>query len=252
MRKLNDYKNDLSSIVVKTQEFTRKTLKQSNFLGKYIACLLAALCLINSHFLLFLRLQKSKKSNLKIEFNINGTFQTNFYNNQTFECTSEFYVWYTSFLETTWFWVDIFIFFFIPFTTMCITFLFIKFKLNTVNRNYASFLQDKTQNTHNKSIYSRKIERNKHIVCVLFGTNVYFFFSILPFFLFNILKTFNNLLSSRELQFVKPIVDILFFSNNALNIFFYGLTSKEFRKMLNGIFCKRKKRQSNTEKKNCA
>ena len=70
MRKLNDYKNDLSSIVVKTQEFTRKTLKQSNFLGKYIACLLVVLFLVNIHFLIFLRLQKSKKSNLKIELNL--------------------------------------------------------------------------------------------------------------------------------------------------------------------------------------
>ena len=125
---------------------------------------------------------------------------------------------------------------------MCITFLVIKFKLKTVNKNYASILQDKTQNNHNKAIYLKKMKRNKHIVCFLFGTNIYFFFSILPFFLFNILKTFNNLLSSKETQFVKPIEDILFFSNNALNIFFYGLTSKEFRKMLERNFWHKRKK----------
>ena len=200
-------------------------------MGKALLIVIVFLFLMNFHFLLFLNIKEFPNIN-QVDKN-----ETSSHHHGHLECASELGTWYSNFMDKTWFWVDIFVYFVIPFLTMCITFSIIKFKLKSINRNYATILLDNTYNNYNKSIYLRKIKRNNKIIHFLLGTNTYFCLSIVPFIFFSLFKSMNKYLSERDIYYVRFLVEILFYSNNALNIFFYGFTSKEFRKALKRVFC---------------
>ena len=144
-----------------------------------------------------------------------------------FECAADLGSWYSNFMDRTWLWLDMFIYFVIPFLTMCITFSIIKLKLKSINRNYAAILLGQTCNNNNK-----RIRRNRKSIKVLFGTNTYFCLSIIPYFIFSLLKNQTSDFTAKEIFYIKSLVDILFYSNNALNLFIYGFTSKEYRKAI--------------------
>jgi hypothetical protein len=217
--------------------------------GKLLLIFFVFLFVINSHFLLFLKINRyclriNERPNMK-----NLSFKIEYTQNMTrhflvhFECAAILGSWYSFFMDKIWFWVDIFVYFVIPFLTMCITFSIIKLKLKSINRNYAAILLDNTYNNYNKRIYLRKIRRNKKIIYIIFATNAYFCLSIVPFFIFSLLKNLNSYLSPNVILYVKSLVDILFYSNNAFNIFFYGLSSREYRKTLKRMFFSTQKRQ---------
>jgi hypothetical protein len=180
---------------------------------------------LNIHFLIFLKIKESHETFPEITKNNSNLFDK-------LECAAELGTLYSKLMDYVWIYVDIFVYFFVPFITMCITFSIIKTKLKEINRNYASICLDKRFNNHIKRIYLRKIKRNNKIIYVLFGTNLYFCISILPFFIFSIFKEANAKLNVNESYYLKSLRDFLFYSNNALNIFFYGFTSKDFRRTM--------------------
>jgi hypothetical protein len=132
--------------------------------------------------------------------------------------------WYKSFIENTWVYLDMIIVFLIPFITMTFSFIFTFVIVKNANQNYVEFLSDRNRKL-NRSIYERKINRNKRIVLKLFLTNVYFLASILPYYLFVFFL-------ERNYGFLKNFVMCLFYSNNALNFLFYGITCARFREEL--------------------
>ena len=249
----NANKDEFSSLAVRARTFTKRVLSRKRLERKLLVIFFVFLFAINIHFLLFLkinpyRLRINERQNIKnlsviIEYTQNMTRHFLVH----FECAARLGSWYSYFMDKIWFWVDVFVYFVIPFLTMCITFSIIKFKLKSINRNYATILLDRTYNNYNKRIYLRKIRRNKKIIYIIFATNVYFCLSILPFLIFSIMKNLNCYLSSKEFFYVKFLVEILFYSNNAFNFVFYGLTSKEYRKALKRMFSFDKKTQTKTK-----
>ena len=132
---------------------------------------------------------------------------------------------YKDFMQNTWIYIDISIIFLIPFMVMIFSCLFTFFKVKNVNENYAEYLLDKAR-ALNRGIYTRKINKNKCILFKLFIINGYFLASVLPYFVFVVF------LESGEFRFLKNFIMCLFYSNNALNVFFYGVTCGRFREEL--------------------
>jgi hypothetical protein len=234
-----------SSFVLRTQTFFKCKMNKKKLLSKVFMVLVTFLFFLNSHFLIFLQIKESFNiSEIKINedtyhndssSSVSIETKSNFSNEKIydhFECAPELGTWYSKFMDNAWFWVDIFIYFFIPFFTMCITFSIIKFKLKTINRNYASMLLEREYVNYNKRIYLKNIKRNNKIIYVLFGINLYFCLSIVPFSIFTLFKNITANLSLEESFYLKSFVEVLFYSNNALSIVFYGFTSKDFRKTL--------------------
>ncbi len=258
-----------SLLVLRTQSIFKRRMNKKKLLGQAFTILIAFLFFLNSHFLIFLQIKenlnlsqvKATEDSYHNETASPSSFSPSIENKSNFsneniydhvECAPELGTWYSKFMDNAWFWVDIFVYFFIPFITMCITFSVIKTRLKTINRNYACICLDKRFNNHIKNIYLRKIKRNNNIIYVLFGTNLYFCISIVPFFIFSIFKEANFNLSVKESYYLKSIVDVLFYSNNALSIVFYGFTSKDFRRTLKRMlgleccFAKKKKSTGNS------
>ena len=244
----NDNTSDSTSFALRVQAFTKKIINRKRLLGKVLGVVVVFLFLINIHFLLFLKVKKNTNMNENTFLKKNKSYQNLTHTSREhFICSAELDSWYANFMDKTWFWVDVFVYFVIPFMTMCFTFSIIKFKLKSINRNYATILLDRTYNNYNKRIYLRKIRRNKKIIYIIFATNAYFCLSIVPFLIFSIMKNLNCYLSSKEFFYVKSLVEILFYSNNAFNFVFYGLTSKEYRKALKRMFSFDKKTQTKTK-----
>jgi len=253
-----------SSLVLRTQSIFKRRMNKKKLLGQAFIALIAFLFFLNSHFLIFLQIKKNLNlSQIKAtedtyhnetasSFSESIENKSNFSNENIYdhvECAPELGTWYSKFMDNAWFWVDIFIYFFIPFITMCITFSIIKFKLKTINRNYANMLLEKEYVNYNKSIYLKNIKRNNKIIYVLFDINLYFCLSIVPFSIFTLFKNLTANLSLEESYYLRSFVEVLFYSNNALNIVFYGFTSKDFRKTFKKMFrLEEKSKKSNSSR----
>jgi hypothetical protein len=241
-----------NSLTKQTQAKIRQLLKlPTDEIGKAVIALVLFIFVINIHFILFLRLKEQQHSPMMSvqSYFKNLTFSNTSSDKMLFfartserhivlECSSDLGTWYIKFLEEVWFWVDMLVYFMVPFITMCITFSIISFKLKSINENYASCLHENHSNTHNKLKFVKKIRRNRKIIQILLAINVYFCLSILPFFTFTIFKENEWYSSIRDNHKIKTFVEILFYSNNAFNFFFYGITSKDYRSELTRIFQK--------------
>ncbi len=140
---------------------------------------------------------------------------------------------YSYFLDHIWFFIDMFVYFCAPVIVMFVCFAFVYMKMQKINRKYAVFMAAKSNKT-NRRIWKRKVERNKRIVRRLAIKYVYFVLSILPYFLYNIFNSDRT----RDYEFIETLLLLLFYSNNSLNFFFYGLTCKAFRQELLRIVSK--------------
>ena len=199
------------------------------------------LFVMNSHFILFLRVNEGLKAALRrpqkanysrtINTSISSLYEISEETKHLYEfseCTSDYGSYYEKFLENVWFWVDIGIYFLIPFFTMSIAFFVIKFKITKINANYNNFLVDSHYN-YNKNNYLKKIRKNNKIIYLLLLINMFFFVTILPFFVFSIFKEKSTYMGDSDYVLYKSFVEILFYANNAFNVFFYGVTSKKYR-----------------------
>jgi len=125
---------------------------------------------------------------------------------------------------------------------MSISFFIIYTQVKKSNQKYARFLAQKKYKS-NARIYLKKIRLNKQMLLRLSLVNAYFFASIMPHFVFNIfLRGGDEHFSASTNYLIKTFVEILFFSNNALNFFFYGISSEKFRQELVRIVKRQPKR----------
>ena len=174
--------------------------------------------LINLHYILFFKLNFPKTPVIYQKINSN---KSHLFIPET-ECSPSG-SYYTNIMNTRyWLIIDMFFSFVIPFITMSFTFVFVCRKFIILNKVYTWWL---TQNPANKIIFNKKIRKNKRALLKLFLVNFYFLVSILPYFLFKIYWE-NNF------TFLESFFMILFYSNNALNFFFYGTSCKKFRQIL--------------------
>ena len=255
-----------NEVTIVQEPYARKFSKHmlsysSSMVKKFKNILLVTLVLllvINMHFLMFLNvhlnLNKFTSANKYprngnsfhehvLEDNYRFLNETHFvsYNNQTMhslknlslveivglsECSARKNTVYWYFLHFVWFWLDMIVYFVVPFLTMTISFILIFIKVRKSNRNYRGYLITENRKYNNR-IYLKKIKKNQRIIVKLFVVNLYFFLSIFPYFLFNI---FVKNVSVNRHSLAENLVSILFYSNNALNFFFYGVTSQKFLK----------------------
>ena len=189
----------------------KKKIKIEKNFKLILACIIILIIGLNSHVFLFFKVKIEK-------FLFNISIKNILSLKEVFDISTcvPYSEWYKYFLQNTWIYIDISIIFLIPFMVMVFLFLFTFFKVKNVNENYTEFLLDKAR-ALNRSIYTRKINRNKCILFKLFIINAYFVASVLPYFVFVVF------LETGEFRFLKNPIMCLFYSNNALNLFFYGV-----------------------------
>jgi hypothetical protein len=233
------------SYLYEISKFNLKTLKKksnnyqirresSNSLGTKIhKTLLATVCalfLINFHFILFLNLNLNVDSDvdrktinfLEVKtFNLNITVRA--------ECSPYRHKFYLHFLRNIWVWIDMIIYFLVPFSVNFIAFFFIFFYIKRLNGRYLALLniENYKSNTH---IYLKRMRKNRRIVWRLFTLNAYFFFSSLPSYV-----SYYSLILTNSHLILNYFYYLFFYSNNSLNFLFYGLTSQKYRCELQSI-----------------
>ena len=215
-------------------------------------CLLMIFAL-NIHLLVFVKIQNEINMNTFQQINLSSFTSINqtsliFINTNTHEklvtnikCGALKNSFYSYFLEKIWFFIDFFVYFFIPALVKLVCFSFVWVKMNNANKKYAHLISNKSYKS-NIRIYKKKLERNKAIVTRLLINYLYFVMTVLPYFLFNIFLSNNRQQPSlTNYDFIEIVLLILFYSNNSMNFFFYGITCKSFRqellRILEKVFC---------------
>jgi len=197
-----------------------------------------SLFLINVHFILFHTINYElvdimNEANDSV-LNQNFDFKNQMHKKLYYACSPLKGSSYEYFLHNIFFWVDAFVYFCLPFASMTISFVLILFIVIKSNQRYSNFIKDDSYKANSK-IYFKKIEKNKKIILILTVINSYFFFTIFPYFLFNI---FVLKIDSENKMVLKLLSNVLFFSNNSLNILFYGFSSQKYRNEFFKLFGK--------------
>jgi hypothetical protein len=245
----NKSKTDKTITTQKPSNINTDSAKFLIKIRKILLLTLSVLCLLNIHFILFLNIHLNMddvnftRENSKI-LEVIDLFSVMKHNTNIdihVECSPYRYEFYVHFLRNIWVWIDMIIYFLIPFSVNLIAFLFIFFYINRLNKRYSNFLniENYKSNTH---IYLKRMRKNRRIVWRLFTLNAYFFFSSLPSYV-----SYYSLDFTRTHLFLNYLCYILFYSNNSLNFLFYSLTSEKYRNELLKIF--RNKRSLSFSKK---
>ena len=215
-------------------------------------CLLMIFAL-NFHLLVFVKIQNELNMNTFQQFNLSSFTNINqtsliFINTNThgklvpnIKCGALKNSFYSYFLDKIWVFIDFFVYFLIPALVKLVCFSFVCVKMNNANKKYAHLISNKSYKS-NRRIYKKKIKRNKAIVKRLLINYLYFVMTILPYFLFNIFLSNNRQQTSlKNYGFIEIVLLILFYSNNSMNFFFYGIACKSFRqellRILEKMFC---------------
>ena len=223
--------NTINKTITMTNDFivpenSRKTIDHKKIIQNTFFTLCVIVFLLNLHFILYFNLEANTNDKTSKQQSLLGLV-SNTSPNFTFNSSLVFTkclpkgLSYTNFMKEWWNIIDLFFTFFIPFLTLTVTFVFILLKLKRLNRIYLNLSKENS----NKLIYLKKIQRNKLVLLKLFFVNFYFFISIFPYFLF---KTFLEI----NYPFLNTFFTILFYSNNALNIIFYGFSCQTFRQTI--------------------
>lgn len=198
--------------------------------------------MINFHFILFLSINLNVEANFEKEkvhvleelvkydatmFDQNMDKETHIIIHA--ECSPYNHEFYVHFLRNIWVWIDMIIYFLIPFTVNLTSFLFIFVYIKRLNKRYTNLLHIENYKP-NAHIFLKRMRKNRRIVWRLFSLNSYFFFSSLPSYV-----SYYSLIWTRTHLFINYLCYIFFYSNNALNFLFYGLTSEKYRVELMNI-----------------
>lgn len=142
---------------------------------------------------------------------------------------------YLHFLKNIWDWTDFCIYTLIPFLVMSVCSLIIFIQIRRTSSKYFSILRMSGKEINKKNML-RRFNRNRQILYMLLITNIYFFFSLLPFFIFVLVFSRKILVSSNALFSVR----MCSFTNNAINVVFYGFSSQKYRDELFSLFISKK------------
>jgi hypothetical protein len=129
-------------------------------------------------------------------------------------------------LRSIWVWIDMIVYFLVPFSVNLVSFFAIFFYIKRLNGHYASLLSNKSYKP-NAHIYMKRMRKNRRIVWRVFLLILYFFLSSTPAYIF-----YYSLILTRTDLFLSNLFYVLFYSNNALNFLFYGCTSQKYRCVL--------------------
>ena len=205
----------------------RKLLK---LFTKILSATLLAVFLMNIHFFLFIDLIENTseiQSSQFIAFLNDSLNASDLYQNTDavmYQCGPGKHTIYWYFLKI-WFWLDMFVIFAVPLMVISVSFAYIFLRLKKINANYDNFLANKDY-APNTRIYLRKIKKNKSILRKLFIVNMSFIVCIVPFFVYSVL---NQVVVFKSHYIAENVVNILYYSNHAMNFFSYGIVNHRFR-----------------------
>ena len=198
--------------------------------------------LLNMHYLIFLRLYRDSNDNIVLNklgeklgkyprkknstsslYNFTEKLLTT--NLLGLTCYAQESTPYEYFLQVVWIWMDLSVYSLIPFITNMICSLIIIVRVRKLNQNYTQFLMNKMYE-YNKKNYERKIKKNHQICLMLLNTNLYFFISMLQFWIF--FYFFRDSKDQIE-NLIYLYVYIILYTNNAIDFVIYSLSSQKYR-----------------------
>ena len=142
---------------------------------------------------------------------------------------------YSNFFRSVWSWMDLCMFCLIPFVVIVFGNSIILFKL---------FQRSRTSNKQNKNQETRQ-GRHHHqssMTAMLCTLNTVFFITTLPISIYNIGYTYWYSITDpkviAKLELWWSVVNMLMYTNNALNFLLYSLSGSRFRKELKRVLCR--------------
>ena len=231
----------LAVTTIKPEELRMKK-SFTEFLARHITVdvviltIFVLICILNSHYVLFLRLyvEKVEQKKFAAPFSIRKNSEPTFIMMK--QCLAAPYSKYENFLQNLWFWLDMSVYSIMPFMVMCFCSIIIMAEFKSVNSNYSRLVATEGH-SHNRHNFLRKIKKNRQICLMLFNSNLFFLFIMLQywicFFIFKDNDAKNELLL--ELQ---SFVYIFLYTNNAFEFLIFGITSEKYRQQLYSLFVK--------------
>ena len=220
--KMTNKADDNGRVFIRSNSLMIKQFKTIIFLS------ICFMFLMNIHFLLVLDIHRDMNSTLAVIFDEFLEQKMNTINKFTALCMPSVSSAYFVYSTRVWLWLHMCVFFVVPVVIMSLAFILISVKIRKANAIYARFLTfvDYAQNSH---IYLSKMNKNRRIVRITFLANVYFILSITPYFIY---YGFIQAHFSQTFMLLELLVKILLYSNNALSLVFYGVSSQGFRREL--------------------
>ena len=208
-----------------------------------VAILVTVLFILNSHYLIFLKLNLTVFSNFDSVPQKHSTNNTsNNFNGSLENSTIEEYIcfplhdgWYKFFLNDLWIWIDFFVYSIIPFVVMGICSYIILTKIRKKSNELFKTLSRTSQS--DKSNFHKRLKRNRQLLYMLLITNFYFLISLLPCCLSFLIFRGSETKSIHG----QLIVHILLYTNYSFNFLFYGFSSQKYRKEFLALFIKKSK-----------
>ena len=195
------------------------------------------LSLMNIHFLVFLKVYKIdfldflNAPPINSEKEIGDGFKV-FLNEKNFfnlkKCFAKSGTFYEQFLKTKWFLVDMSVYSLLPLISMFVSSGIIWMKFKKINENYSRFISNESNTQHNKSIYFKKIKRNRQICLIILNSSAYFFFSM-GFYWMCFLIFHNSVIQNEFFNELQSFVYIFLYTNNAFDFVIYGFSSSAYR-----------------------
>jgi hypothetical protein len=251
--RLKPVKNEMKKLTKVTSVDKNDTFLRNNNNRKFkitighadytILLIMIILFLFDSHYLLWMRLSDPEISNSTLN---NETLVTK-------QChpslNKQFY--YNKFLATTWVWIDLFLYSYIPFVIMMVCTVLITYKLYKVNKNIGRSKMSNNNQQHqsisnqNQTFIKKRAKKTNQIYKLLILINVCFFVLVTPLVLSNSLG-----ILVIENKIILELVYILSYSNHCINFVFYGLSCKIYRTILyDCLLNKNKNNQINSNNK---
>jgi hypothetical protein len=216
-------------------------------IGHLISLISLILIILNSHYLIFLKLNVIDVSGV-LEQSLDSCypdFITNIIdNNQTKEfplnqnankissvimCYPKIDSNYFNFLNHLWVWIDLLIFSLLPFLIMVMFSIIVLIEIKAKGKHILD---------HNKgTVIEKPKQRNRQILIMLSLTNLYFIFCTFPLCLYIALQKLNK----NEPNIFQIIFQVISYSNNSINFLFYYLFSHKYRHVLKLIFMNKNK-----------
>jgi len=142
---------------------------------------------------------------------------------------------YFEFIIHQWIWIDLTVYAALPFVTMSCASIIILIMLRKRSFEYFNHIRNKNRRFLRK--YAERLKNEKQIIYMLLVNNFYFLLTLLPYcIVFGIYRGSKK--ESETQKLVELFVYILLYTNNAFNFLLYGITSKNYRTKLKGLFFK--------------
>jgi hypothetical protein len=233
------------------ETFNCHFLRQYNKVDFVVLIVACCVALLNSHYILLLEVNQKENSqqkglndikifnkfNFSQQFNIQTKLDKKPLTSDLTKrmCFPTKETKYFEFIIHRWIWIDLSVYAAFPFITMSCASVIILIMLRKRSFEYFNHIRNKNRRFLRK--YAERLKNEKQIIYMLLVNNFYFILTLLPYcIVFGIYRGSKK--ESETQKLVELAVYILLYTNNAFNFLLYGITSKNYRIKLKGLFFK--------------